>query len=207
MNKIIINLVNYFIKNGLVSLFQNAYWDAKFLELGEYCERGNGVKFYSTTKLYNRQKKRSSISIGTNSHVKGELMVMAYGGSIRIGNNVFIGENSRIWSAENIIIGNNVLISHNVNIIDTNSHEINHEQRAEDFLHLITNGPSMTKGSIKSSPITIEDYSWINFNVFISKGVRIGKGAIIAPHSVVLHDVPDWAVVAGNPAKIIDRTS
>jgi len=37
----------------------------------------------------------------------------------------------------------------------------------------------------------------------IAGGIRIGKGATIATHAVVTKDVPDYAVVAGNPAKII----
>ena len=45
---------------------------------------------------------------------------------------------------------------------------------------------------------------WIGRNVTILGNVnRIGTGAVIGACSVVTHDVPDYAVVAGNPAKII----
>ena len=49
----------------------------------------------------------------------------------------------------------------------------------------------------------IEDKSWIGFDVVILKGVRIGKGAIVASRSVVTKDVPDWTIVAGNPAQLV----
>jgi len=41
---------------------------------------------------------------------------------------------------------------------------------------------------------------WIGHGAFIKAGVKIGHGAIVAAHSVVVKDVPDFAVVAGNPA-------
>jgi acetyltransferase-like isoleucine patch superfamily enzyme len=44
---------------------------------------------------------------------------------------------------------------------------------------------------------------WIGRGAFIRSGVRIGDGAVIGAYSVVVHDVPDFTVVAGNPARII----
>ena len=46
---------------------------------------------------------------------------------------------------------------------------------------------------------------WIGFNATIMPGVKIGNGAIIASKSVVTNDVPAYAVVGGNPAKIIKQ--
>lgn len=112
---------------------------------------------------------------------------------------------SKIWSGESIKIGNNVLISHNVNIIDSNSHELNYLERADGYVNLITKGHPKEKGSIKTKPIVIEDYAWINFNSIILKGVTVGKGAIIAAGSVVTNDVPPFTLVAGNPAVIIKK--
>lgn len=43
---------------------------------------------------------------------------------------------------------------------------------------------------------------WIGHGAYIKAGVKIGNGAIVAAHSVVTKDVPDYAVVAGNPAQI-----
>lgn len=44
---------------------------------------------------------------------------------------------------------------------------------------------------------------WIGEGVFIKAGVTVGNGAVIGMGSVVTKDVPDYAVVAGNPAKVI----
>lgn len=44
---------------------------------------------------------------------------------------------------------------------------------------------------------------WIGAHVIIKSGVRVGNGAIIGAGAVVTHDVPDYAVVAGVPARVI----
>lgn len=65
------------------------------------------------------------------------------------------------------------------------------------------NGIPMKKQSHVYSPITIEDDVWIAANVTILKGVTIGKGAVIGAGAVVVKDVPPYAIVVGNPAKVI----
>lgn len=53
-------------------------------------------------------------------------------------------------------------------------------------------------------PLEIGEKVWIGARVIILAGCqKIGNGAIIGAGSVVTHDVPDYAVVAGNPAKVI----
>ena len=44
---------------------------------------------------------------------------------------------------------------------------------------------------------------WIGENVFINDGISIGDGVVIGAHSVVTHDIPAYAVVAGVPARVI----
>ncbi len=153
--------------------------------------------------VHNLQGDSSKIKIGKGSWIDGELLVFNYGGEIRIGDNVYIGKNSRIWSGDQIHIGNDVLISHNVNISDTNAHEIDHQQRSIRYRELLVHGHPKEKLSIQTSPIIIEDHVWINFNVIILKGTKIGKGAIVAAGSVVVKDVEPFTMVAGNPAKKI----
>lgn len=54
-----------------------------------------------------------------------------------------------------------------------------------------------------TSPITIGNDVWIASNVKIKQGVTIGDGAVLATECFVTKDVPPYAVVGGNPAKII----
>ena len=52
-------------------------------------------------------------------------------------------------------------------------------------------------------PVTIKKGAFIGVNSVILGGITIGAGAIIGAGSIVTHDIPDHAVVAGNPAKRI----
>lgn len=171
------------------------------------CERNsvkdNSSRFYAEASVYNFQQKRESISIGSDTHIRGNLQVFAYGGSIRIGNFCYVGENSYIWSGDKIDIGNHVLISHQVNIIDSNSHELNAAERAEGYKHILTKGHPKEKGNILTAPIVIKDHVWISFGCIILKGVTIGEGAVVAAGSVVTKDVAPYTLVAGNPARFI----
>lgn len=49
----------------------------------------------------------------------------------------------------------------------------------------------------------IENDVWIGYDALIMPGVKVGNGAIISSRSVVVADVPPYAVVGGNPAKVI----
>jgi acetyltransferase-like isoleucine patch superfamily enzyme len=55
----------------------------------------------------------------------------------------------------------------------------------------------------KKQSIIIEDHAWVATRAMVLKGVRIGKGAVVAAGSVVTKDVPDYTVVAGVPARIV----
>ncbi len=55
----------------------------------------------------------------------------------------------------------------------------------------------------KNSNIVIEDDVWIGARCIISKRRRIGKGSILAAGAVVTKDTPPYAIVGGNPAKVI----
>lgn len=52
-------------------------------------------------------------------------------------------------------------------------------------------------------PIVIGNDVWIGYRSYIKAGITIGNGAIIGAHAVVTRDVPPYAVVVGNPGRII----
>ena len=51
--------------------------------------------------------------------------------------------------------------------------------------------------------VTVKQNAWIGMNVTICPGVTIGKYAVVGAGAVVTKGVPDYAVVAGVPAKVI----
>lgn len=57
--------------------------------------------------------------------------------------------------------------------------------------------------ALSKGPIIVEDEAWIGSNAIVMSGVRIGKGAIVAAGAIVTKSVPPYAIVGGNPSKII----
>ncbi|MBK8350454.1 MAG: acyltransferase [Saprospirales bacterium] len=136
-----------------------------------------------------------------------QLCSFFYGGEIKIGKDSYIGDGVRIWSGEKITIGNDVIIGHNTNIIDTNSHETDMQERQKSVRKQLELGYQKEKGNIETAPIIIKDNVWISYGVSILKGITIGEGAIIAANSVVTKNVEPFTLVAGNPAVFIKKIS
>ena len=107
-----------------------------------------------------------------------------------IGNNCKISSHSFI--CEGVTIGNGVFVGHNVSFIN-------------DKIPKAVNADGTIKGRDDWSMdrTFVDDCASIGTGATIMGGIKIGKNAIIGAGSVVLHDVPEYAVVVGNPAHII----
>lgn len=119
-------------------------------------------------------------------------------GRIEIGDNC--GFTSTVLSSRKLIkIGNNVLIGGNVRIYDHDYHSLNYLNRRNSKLDA---------QNVKTSEVIIEDDVFIGTNSIILKGVKIGARSVIGAGSVVsLKSIPSDSIVAGNPAKIIKTKS
>lgn len=89
-----------------------------------------------------------------------------------------------------IIIGENCAIGYNVHI-KSRTHDIN-----------CPTGENMT---MIEKDIVIGNNVWIGDNVFIKEGVNIGDNIIIGANSVLTKDIPNNVIVAGYPAKVINK--
>lgn len=148
---------------------------------------------------------RKNVVIGDNCDIKAVLN--AYGdGKITIGNNCYTGYKTYIGAMESITIGNDVIISSDVRIFDNNNHPTSPKMRRE-MSHSDFYGDLWTWKHAEHKPVTICDNVWIGEYAAILKGVTVGKGSIVASHSVVTKDVPEYSIVAGNPAKVVKKLS
>lgn len=123
-------------------------------------------------------------------NVRVEPMAFFHSGhNITIGDDSSIGERSRLLGK--ITIGKDVMMGEEV-IIITHNHNF-------DRLDI----PMCQQGFKKEEPVTISDDVWIGARVIILPGVTVGKGAILAAGAIITKDVPSYAIVGGNPAKVI----
>jgi acetyltransferase-like isoleucine patch superfamily enzyme len=166
------------------------------------CRLDEGARLAWEATIANHQPSSDAIRIGANSLVLGQLLTFAHGGRIALGEWCYVGQNSRIWSGASITIGNYVLIAHNVMIMDNFTHPIDHLARRAHARATIGNRHAETV-DLGDRPVVIGDDVWIGANAVIMRGVNIGDRAIVSAGSVVRHDVPADAVVAGNPAAIV----
>jgi len=102
---------------------------------------------------------------------------------------------------EKVQIGNYVSIANNVTFILGGNHQINTFTTFPLYTKLI--GAYPERDAYSKGSIIVEDEVWIGYGTTILSGVKIGKGAIVAAGSIVTKDVPQYAIVGGNPAKVI----
>lgn len=102
-------------------------------------------------------------------------------------------------AGERLSIGNYVSIAPNVYFILGGNHlYTNFSTFPYNVFILGKKNEALTKG-----PIIVGDDVWIGTGSIILSGVRLGQGAIVAAGSVVTKDVPNYAIVGGNPATVI----
>lgn len=109
---------------------------------------------------------------------------------IVFGDNVGIGR--RCIFLSDLIVGNKVLISSRVSFANRNEHRYDTVGKA------IWDSDAGDRACV-----IIEDDVWIGIGAFVLAPARIGRGAVVAAGSIVTDDVPNYAIVAGVPAKIL----
>lgn len=184
----------------------HAVWILKNEQANPIRKAVEGVRLHSSAVVYPEaelqvQGAGGSITISEGVHIRGRLLTFWNGGCISVGRDCYIGHDTQIWSQASVTIGNHVLISHMVDIHDTDSHPISAGARRVDARGILHTGQYHTPTETISAPIVIEDDVWIAAKATILKGVRIGRGAIIAASAVVTKDVESYAIMAGNPAR------
>lgn len=127
-------------------------------------------------------------SCGTNVNVE-------HGALINNGRQISIGDNSGIglhcFVSGPLVIGDNVIMGPNCTFLSINR-EVGRTDR-----------PMIEQGFQPARAPVIEDDVWLGANVLVLPGRRIGRGSIVAAGAVVSVDVPPFAVVAGNPARVL----
>lgn len=113
-----------------------------------------------------------------------------YGYNIHVGENFYANFDCVILDACEVRIGDHCFIAPGVHIY-TATHPLNPYER--------------NSGEEYAKPVTIGHNVWIGGRAVINPGVTIGNNVVIASGAVVTKDVPDYAVVGGNPARVIKQ--
>ena len=108
-------------------------------------------------------------------------------GSLHIGDYTVINPGVRISAGVRIELGKNVILASNVYITDADWHG--------RYDRVFSVGGH--------AAVVIEDNVWLSEGVIVGRGVTIGKNSIVGAGAIVVHDIPENSIAAGNPARVV----
>ena len=127
-------------------------------------------------------------------------------------NRVNISNNVKILNPEYISMDSRAFVGHHCLLAANEKSEITIGKDVQIAFHtfLLTGNHRFDQLDVpiydqpgEYAPITVEDDVWIGCRCMVLPGVTVGEHAVVAAHTVLSKDVPAWAVVGGNPARII----
>jgi acetyltransferase-like isoleucine patch superfamily enzyme len=138
--------------------------------------------------------------IGPRFHC-GRNVVLWAKNELKIGSDCYIGRNSQIEC--DAVIGNFVIMANCVAFVGRYDHDYQHVGTPTRLAAEIRDPDYDWQGLEKK--VRVGDDVWIGYGAILLSGIDVGEGAIIASGAVVTKDVPSYAIVGGNPAKVIGR--
>lgn len=158
-------------------------------------------------ELRDQQHGKNYLNIGNNSIIGGQFIFETRDGNVVVGDRVFMGS-ALIICKTSITIADDVIIESGVCLYDHTSHSLDYREREKDIRSVVEDHragrrfvQSKDWSVVGAKAIQIHRSAWIGRNATILKGVTVGQGAVVAPHSLVIRNVPPWTMVAGSPAE------
>lgn len=159
-----------------------------FASFGPYSELGE-----PTVSIVNP----GCIHVGTfvkiGAYAVIEALVPDRGVTVRIDDGAYIGHFPRITAVGSVVIGEEAMIADRVYISDTG------------HIYEDVTQPIKRQGLRDGRRVEIGRGAWVGIGAAIVGNVRIGENAVVGANAVVREDVPDFTIVAGNPAQVVRR--
>jgi acetyltransferase-like isoleucine patch superfamily enzyme len=170
-----------------VVLGDNVYLDTSYGFEAFHSEREIGFRLGEASGAYNM-----------TTFIVGE------SGTVNVGSYTVLGGTFIICN-DSVTIGSHCLIAWGSVITDswTNFNNAPIEKRREVLRFVATDARRRLLPVGAPRPVVLEDNVWVGFDAVILPGVTLGRGCIVGSKTVVAEDVPPYAVIVGNPARII----
>jgi maltose O-acetyltransferase len=150
------------------------------------------VRAFTMPRIRARVLSRVGCQIGPGTAVTGYVHLVGprdCARGLRIGSGCILGPDVTFCLDAPITLGTNVSIGPRA-LLYTATHPLGVASRRMQL-------------NLMARPIVVEDGAWIGLGAMILSGVRVGRGAVVAAGAVVNEDVPENALVAGNPATVV----
>jgi acetyltransferase-like isoleucine patch superfamily enzyme len=154
-----------------------------------------GILRVAAQRIYRTYGVRSNVRTGPGFHLGLGSVVWAPRQMV-IGSRVYVGKGCTIECDGSI--GDDVLIGNRVGIVGRYDHDMHQVGAPIGQAAWVGYEPERL-----SSPVTIGSDVWIGYGCTVLSGVAIGRGAVVAAAAVVTSDVPEYAIVAGSPARVV----
>ena len=114
----------------------------------------------------------------------------------KVGKDVFIGDHVRIDSghADMIFLEDHVHVAGGCRLLC-------HQRNLSNYCV----GDDYAKLGYKIAPIHLKKGCLVGMESFVMPGVTVGEGAIVGAGSLIAHDIPDWTIAVGRPAKVVKK--
>jgi acetyltransferase-like isoleucine patch superfamily enzyme len=133
---------------------------------------------------------RGTVVLGDSCELCQGVVLQAWGGSITLGRNVFVGEYTVIYGHGGVTVGDDTLIAMHCRIVSSNHTIPGRGEKIRDRADVLL-------------PTVIGRDVWLGAGVTVLGGVTIGDGCVVAAGSVVTRDLPPYAVAVGVPARVV----
>lgn len=174
------------IKNRIINFAYSTWLNKRLCTKSVRCMKGVVVS--------------NNVSVGEGTTLKENVVIFCQGGykeaRISLGKECWIGDLTFVSCINHISIGDNFTTGRFCLITDNSHGEFSKK-------HLDIH--PMRRPLISKGPIKIGSNVWLGEGVTICGGVNIGDGVVVAANSVVTHDVPNYCMVAGSPARIVKQ--
>jgi len=167
-----------------VQVDSNAYLETSYSFAAFHSEREIGLEIGEGTGTYDR----ASFVVGKDGRVK-------------VGTHTVLNGTTIICN-DYVEIGNHCLIAWG-SVITDSWESLGIERRRKALKLASRNKNRQLLLAEQPRPVIIEDNVWVGFDSVILPGVRLGRGSIIGCKTIITEDVPPYAVMVGNPARLI----
>jgi acetyltransferase-like isoleucine patch superfamily enzyme len=170
-----------------VAFGRDVYIDTSYGFAPYFSEQDEGLRLGDATGAYDRTS-----------------FIVAPGGRVQIGDYTILNGTYLVCN-ERIAIGNHCLIAWGSVITDTwggkGSASLGARRAA---LRAAAEDPLRRLPPVCAPrPVTLEDNVWVGFDSVILPGVTLGRGCVVGCKTIIAEDVPAYAIVVGQPARII----
>lgn len=173
---------------GLASTGRILLARASGARIGIHCALGPGVDL----QLGLTAPRQGQVTLGDGCDVSQGAILHPYGGSIVLGQRVYLGQHSVIFGHGGVEIGDDTLIAMHCRIVAAN-----HAVPSPD--KTIRSQPNIP------APVKIGRDVWLGAGVTVLAGVTIGDGCIVGAGAVVTKDLPPASIALGVPARIVGQ--